>query len=145
MQVHMDVYQEYQVHHINQQHLINRTLQENYMSNNENKKDLLKKINDIDSKIENEKINIKHNNLIKEELNKINESYNRCLEILSQSAKGKIINQKYNDLYTENRNSYIKDINNIDNQLSTSQKNIEEYIKEKDILKEQEKEENDKN
>ena len=44
----------------------------------------------------------------------------------------------------ENRNSYIKDINNIDNQLSTSQKNIEEYIKEKDILKEQEKEENDK-
>ena len=27
------------------------------MSNNENKKDLLKKINDIDSKIENEKIN----------------------------------------------------------------------------------------
>ena len=144
MQVHMDVYQEYQVHHINQQYLINRTLQENYMSNNENKKDLLKKINDIDSKIENEKINIKHNNLIKEELNKINESYNRCLEILSQSAKGKIINQKYNDLYTENRNSYIKDINNIDNQLSTSQKNIEEYIKEKDILKEQEKEENDK-
>ena len=115
------------------------------MSNNENKKDLLKKINDIDSKIENEKINIKHNNLIKEELNKINESYNRCLEILSQSAKGKIINKKYNDLYTENRNSYIKDINNIDNQLSTSQKNIEEYIKEKDILKEQEKEENDKN
>ena len=114
------------------------------MSNNENKKDLLKKINDIDSKIENEKINIKHNNLIKEELNKINESNNRCLEILSQSAKGKIINQKYNDLYTENRNSYIKDINNIDNQLSTSQKNIEEYIKEKDILKEQEKEENDK-
>lgn len=114
------------------------------MSNNENKKDLLKKINDIDSKIENEKINIKHNNFIKEELNKINESYNRCLEILSQSAKGKIINQKYNDLYTENRNSYIKDINNIDNQLSTSQKNIEEYIKEKDILKEQEKEENDK-
>ena len=114
------------------------------MSNNENKKDLLKKINDIDSKIENEKINIKHNNLIKEELNKINESYNRCLEILSQSAKGKIINQKYNDLYTENRNSYIKDINNIDNQLSTSQKNIEEYIKEKDILKEQEQEENDK-
>lgn len=144
MQVHMDVYQEYQVHHINQQYLINRTLQENYMSNNENKKDLLKKINDIDSKIENEKINIKHNNLIKEELNKINESYNRCLGILSQSAKGKIINQKYNDLYTENRNSYIKDINNIDNQLSTSQKNIEEYIKEKDILKEQEKEENDK-
>ena len=67
----MDVYQEYQVHHINQQYLINRTLQENYMSNNENKKDLLKKINDIDSKIENEKINIKHNNLIKEELNKI--------------------------------------------------------------------------
>ena len=40
MQVHMDVYQEYQVHHINQQYLINRTLQENYMSNNENKKDL---------------------------------------------------------------------------------------------------------
>ena len=54
------------------------------------------------------------------------------------------INQKYNDLYTENRNSYINDINNIANQLSTSQKNIEEYIKEKDILKEQEKEENDK-
>lgn len=89
-------------------------------------------------------MNIKQNNTIKDELNKINNSYNRCLEILSQSAKGKIINQKYNDLYTENRNSYIKDINNIDNQLSTSQKNIEEYIKEKDILKEQEKEENDK-
>ena len=78
------------------------------MSNNEKKNDLLKKINEINSKIENERINIKHNNSIKDELNKINDSYNRCLDILSQSASGKNINQKYNNLYTENRNNYIK-------------------------------------
>ena len=111
------------------------------MDNNEKKSNFQKKIDDLDLKIENEKMNIKQNNTIKDELNKINNSYNRCLEILSQSATGKTINQKYNDLYTENRTDYIKKINNIDNQLSQSRKNIESYIEEKDILKEQIKEE----
>ena len=113
------------------------------MSNNEKKNDLLKKINEINSKIENERINIKHNNSIKDELNKINDSYKRCLDILSQSASGKNINQKYNNLYTENRNNYIKKLNNIDNQVSQSQKNIESYVEEKDILTKQYKEEKD--
>ena len=102
-------------------------------------------MDELDLKIENEKRNIKQNNSIKDELNKINNSYNRCLDILSQSATGKTINQKYNDLYTENRENYIKKINNIENQLSQSHKNIESYIEEKDILKEQYKEEKDKN
>lgn len=114
------------------------------MNNNEKENSFLKKINALDLKIENEKINIKHNNVIKDELNKINNSYNRCLDILSQSATGETINQKYNDLYTENRTNYIKRINSIDNQLSESRKNIETYTEEKDILKEQYKEENDK-
>ena len=115
------------------------------MDNKEKKSSILKKMDELDLKIENEKINIKQNNSIKDELNKINNSYNRCLDILSQSATGKTINQKYNDLYTENRENYIKKINNIENQLSQSHKNIESYIEEKDILKEQYKEEKDKN
>lgn len=115
------------------------------MSNNEKKNEFLRKINEIDSKIENERININHNNLIKEELNKINDSYNRCLDILSQSASGKKVNQKYSNLYTENRNNHIKQINSIDNQLSQSQKNIETYNEEKDILNKQYSEEKDEN
>lgn len=115
------------------------------MDNKEKKSSILKKMDELDLKIENEKRNIKQNNSIKDELNKINNSYNRCLDILSQSATGKTINQKYNDLYTENRENYIKKINNIENQLSQSHKNIESYIEEKDILKEQYKEEKDKN
>lgn len=113
------------------------------MNNNEKKKDYIKKINEINSKIENERINIKHNNSIKEELNKINDSYNRCLDILSQSASGKKINQKYSNLYTENRNNYIKKVNSIDNQVSQSEKNIESYVEEKDILTKEYKEEKD--
>lgn len=115
------------------------------MDNKEKKSSILKKMDELDLKIENEKRNIKQNNSTKDELNKINNSYNRCLDILSQSATGKTINQKYNDLYTENRENYIKKINNIENQLSQSHKNIESYIEEKDILKEQYKEETDKN
>ena len=115
------------------------------MDNKEKKSSILKKMDELDLKIENEKRNIKQNNSIKDELNKINNSYNRCLDILSQSATGKTINQKYNDLYTENRENYIKKINNIENQLSQYHKNIESYIEEKDILKEQYKEEKDKN
>lgn len=115
------------------------------MDNKEKKSSILKKMDELDLKIENEKRNIKQNNSIKDELNKINNSYNRCLDILSQSATGKTINRKYNDLYTENRENYIKKINNIENQLSQSHKNIESYIEEKDILKEQYKEEKDKN
>lgn len=113
------------------------------MNNNEKKKDYIKKINEINSKIEKERINIKHNNSIKEELNKINDSYNRCLDILSQSASGKKINQKYSNLYTENRNNYIKKVNSIDNQVSQSEKNIESYVEEKDILTKEYKEEKD--
>lgn len=114
------------------------------MNKNEKENTFIKKINEINSKIENENINIKHNNSIKEELNKINDSYNRCLDILSQSATGEKINQKYSNLYIANRNNYIKKINNIDNQLSQSYKKIENYTEEKDILKKQYKEETDK-
>ena len=115
------------------------------MNSNEEKRNILKKIKDIDIKIDNEKTNIKQNSYIIDELNKINDSYNRCLDILSQSATGKMINQKYNDLYSENRINHIEKINNLEQQLSQSKKNIDSYIEEKDILKENYKEDKDNN
>ena len=59
----------------------------------------LKKLKELDLKIDIEKEKVKHNNLIKEEFENINASYNRCLDILSRSATGKNINPKYNELY----------------------------------------------
>ena len=115
------------------------------MNSNEEKRNILKKIKDIDIKIDNEKTNIKQNSYIIDELNKINDSYNRCLDILSQSATGKTINQKYNDLYSENRINHIEKINNLEQQLYQSKKNIDSYIEEKDILKENYKEDKDNN
>lgn len=43
----------------------------------------LKKLKELDLKIDIEKEKVKHNNLIKEEFENINASYNRCLDILS--------------------------------------------------------------
>ena len=57
----------------------------------------LKKLKELDLKIDIEKEKVKHNNLIKEEFENINASYNRCLDILSRSATGKNINSKYNE------------------------------------------------
>ena len=48
----------------------------------------LKKIQELDFKIDIGKEKVKHNNQIKEELENINASYNRCLDILSRSATG---------------------------------------------------------
>ena len=68
----------------------------------------LKKLKELDLKIDIEKEKVKQNNIIKEEFENINASYNRCLDILSRSATGKNINQKYNNLYAKNRNEFNK-------------------------------------
>ena len=94
----------------------------------------LKKIKEIDLKIE-----------IKEELNKINESYNRCLDILSRSATGKNINQKYNNLYAKNRNEFNKNIDYLDSQTSQLQNNINVYLEEKEVLRNKSNEEKESN
>lgn len=117
------------------------------MHNNDKKQNsnnFLKKIKELDLKIDAAKATVKHNNMIKDELDNINASYNRCLEILSRSATGKTINQKYNDLYTENRINHIKALDHLDSQSSEAQKNIDTYLDERDVLRDKYKEEQEK-
>lgn len=105
----------------------------------------LKKLKELDLKIDIEKEKVKHNNLIKEEFENINASYNRCLDILSRSATGKNINQKYNNLYAKNRNEFNKNIDYLDSQTSQLQKNINVYLEEKEILRNKSNEEKESN
>ena len=105
----------------------------------------LKKLKEIDLKIDIEKEKVKHNNLIKEEFENINASYNRCLDILSRSATGKNINQKYNNLYAKNRNEFNKNIDYLDSQTSQLQKNINVYLEEKEVLRNKSNEEKESN
>lgn len=105
----------------------------------------LKKLKEIDLKIDIEKEKVKHNNLIKEEFENINASYNRCLDILSRSATGKNINQKYNNLYAKNRNEFNKNIDYLDSQTSQLQKNINIYLEEKEVLRNKSNEEKESN
>lgn len=105
----------------------------------------LKKLKELDLKIDIEKEKVKHNNLIKEEFENINASYNRCLDILSRSATGKNINQKYNNLYAKNRNEFNKNIDYLDSQTSQLQKNINVYLEEKEVLRNKSKEEKESN
>ena len=108
--------------------------------NKQKKSNFLKKNKELDLKIDSEKEKIKHNNKLRNELDNINASYNRCLDILSKSASGKNINKKYNNLYTENRINYIKNVEQLDSQISQSQNNIDAYLNEKDNLKKEDKE-----
>ena len=101
----------------------------------------LKKIQELDFKIDIEKEKVKHNNQIKEELENINASYNRCLDILSRSATGKAANSKYKELYTRNRIDYNKNIDYLENQNSQFQKNINTYLDERETIKKNSKEE----
>lgn len=105
----------------------------------------LKKLKELDLKIDIEKEKVKHNNLIKEEFENINASYNRCLDILSRSATGKNINQKYNNLYAKNRNEFNKNIDYLDSQTSQLQKNINVYLEEKEVLRNKSNEEKESN
>ncbi len=105
----------------------------------------LKKLKELDLKIDIEKEKVKHNNLIKEEFENINASYNRCLDILSRSATGKNINQKYNNLYAKNRNEFNKNIDYLDSQTSQLQKNINIYLEEKEVLRTKSNEEKESN
>lgn len=105
----------------------------------------LKKLKELDLKIDIEKEKVKHNNLIKEEFENINASYNRCLDILSRSATGKNINQKYNNLYAKNRNEFNKNIDYLDSQTSQLQKNINIYLEEKEVLRNKSNEEKESN
>lgn len=115
------------------------------MSNTEKKQNnFLKKIKDLDFKLDLEKETIKHNDLIKEELDNINRSYNRCLDILSRTAKGELTDQKYNELYAENRANHLKNIDYIDSQSEQSKKNIRTYQDEKSLLEDKLKKEENK-
>ena len=105
----------------------------------------LKKLKELDLKIDIEKEKVKHNNLIKEEFENIYASYNRCLDILSRSATGKNINQKYNNLYAKNRNEFNKNIDYLDSQTSQLQKNINVYLEEKEVLRNKSNEEKESN
>lgn len=105
----------------------------------------LKKLKELDLKIDIEKEKVKHNNLIKEEFENINASYNRCLDILSRSATGKNINPKYNELYSKNRSEFYKTIDYLDSQNSQLQKNINAYLEEREVIRNKSKEEKESN
>ena len=115
------------------------------MNKKEEKKDsFLRKLKEINFNIEKEEDVIKHNNIIKEELDNINESYNRCLEILNRSAKGSQVTQRYNDLYTQNRREYYSQIDELDSQSEKSNKEINKYLTERDSLKDAYRKEEEK-
>ena len=85
----------------------------------------LKKLKELDLKIDIEKEKVKHNNLIKEEFENIN--------------------QKYNNLYAKNRNEFNKNIDYLDSQTSQLQKNINVYLEEKEVLRNKSNEEKESN
>lgn len=116
------------------------------MQKEENKKTehLKQQIEELDLKIDAENDKLKHNNLIKEELDNINASYNRCLQILARNAKGKAANRKYNELYTINKRQHIKTIDELDKQVQESKQKLDSYYSSRDTIEEEYEEEREK-
>lgn len=98
--------------------------------------EFFKQIKEIDMKIDVEKDRIKQSIVLQEELENINASYNRCLEILANSARGKQATQKYNDLYTQNRITHINSMDELDKLSSEAQKNIDSFFEQREDLSE---------
>lgn len=116
------------------------------MHKNENKKTehLKQQIQELDLKIDAENDKLKHNNLIKEEMDNINASYNRCLQILARSARGKAANRKYNELYTINKHQHINTIDELDKQVQESKQKLDLYYSSRDSIEEEYEEEREK-
>lgn len=103
----------------------------------ENKEnELLKQMKELDLKIDVEKDRIKQSIVLQEELENINASYNRCLEILANSARGKQATQKYNDLYTQNRIIHVNNMDELDRMSSEARKNIDSFSLQRDDISE---------
>ena len=107
--------------------------------NRERKKeeDFQQQLKELDLQIDTENDKLKHNNLIREELENINASYNRCLQILARNARGKDANRKYNELYTINKRQHVTSIDEIDKQVEESRQKIDSYYNNKEMIEEE--------
>ena len=116
------------------------------MQKEENKKTdhLKQQIEELELKIDAENDRLKHNNLIKEEMDNINKSYNRCLQILARSARGKAANRKYNELYTMNKRQHINSMDELEKQVQESKQKLDLYYNSKDSIEEEYEEEREK-
>jgi hypothetical protein len=99
------------------------------------------KIKEIDSKIDIEKNKEKRLDDIEEIVTSLNNNINRCLELLSISIKGNNSEKKYNNIQTENRINYKKNMNDIEIQREMLKTNINKLNTEKEGLLKEEKEE----
>ena len=105
---------------------------------------LKQQMDELDSKIDAENDRLKHNNLIKEELDNFNASYNRCLQILARNARGKEANRNYNELYTINKREHIKSMDELDRQVQESKQKLDSYYSNRDLIEEEYEEQKEK-
>ena len=96
------------------------------------------KVNKIDDKLDTEKRKLQKLDDMQEELISLNKNLTKCIDSLSKSISGPITKNVFNDMHNSNRLFYIKTSNIIDEEATSSKRNINKLYQEKDeIIKEE--------
>lgn len=97
------------------------------------------KIKNIDNRIDIEKDKLKKLDNIQDEFVSLNKSLNRCVELLSESIKGKKSNYMFEDM-TNNNNNILKNVHSIlDEEKTNTEKNLINLYSTKDQLEKENK------
>ena len=101
----------------------------------DNKKEkIFKTTKDIDKKIDAERKRVKQIDKLYDEITKLNRQINRCVEVLSTSMEGQIVNVTLDEIYDENRINYRKASELLEEEMDSTKKKISEYHNEKEEI-----------
>lgn len=98
-----------------------------------------KRINEIDNLVDYEKRRIKKFDNMQEEVIALNKNLNKCIDLLSKSIEGPTKKNMLNDMYDSTKSFYMNFISTLDEEISSSRKNINKLAQEKDDIIKQNK------
>ena len=97
-------------------------------------KDIKRKVNEIDNRIDTEKIRIRKIAETQDHITSLRRNINWCIELLSKSMKGPTTQNRFDDMHNSNTLFYIKTASILDEESEKSRKNIVILSSEKDKI-----------
>lgn len=98
------------------------------------------KINDIDERIDNERVNLKRINSLYDNAYSLNKSINTCVSLLYSSIKGKGIQNVLDDISNESKTNFRKMTAMLDQEEQEIKKRLDSlYEKKESLIKEEKK------
>ena len=95
------------------------------------------------NKINLEQLRLRKMSAMKEELDTLNQSLNKCIELTKKSVKREGLEEKLETLQDNNQATHYKNMENLENEIETTRRNLDELLEEEKQQEQENQEEED--